>query len=117
MAEYIEEVAKTIEVKNSKGEVIEKKDFYLSKFPAVVGRKIMMKYSVSMSNLNENYDENEEIMKLIMKYVRVELPDGRKVALESQTLIDNHVPDAEMLQALENEMLAYNFSFFRDGEA
>lgn len=116
MAEYIDEELKTIEVKDSKGNVIEKKDFYISKFPAVLGREIMMRYSVSLSRINEEYETNAEILRKIMKFVRVELPDGRKVALDSETLINNHVPDGEMLSALENAVLAYNFSFFRDGE-
>lgn len=116
MAEYIDEELKTVEVKDSKGNVIEKKDFYISKFPAMLGREIMMRYAVSISKINEEYSTNEEILRKIMKHVRVELPDGRRVALESQTLIDNHVPDGEMLQALENAVLDYNFSFFRDGE-
>lgn len=116
MAEYIDEQLKTIEVKNSKGEVVEKKDFYISKFPATIGREIMMRYSVSLTHINEDYSTNEEIMRKIMKFARVELPDGRRIALETQTLIDNHVPSGEMLSALEQEILAYNFSFFRDGE-
>lgn len=115
--EYIDEIAKTVCVKDKADNVIESQEFYLSKFPAVVGRKIMMKYSTTMVDINANYDANEEVMKLIMKYVRVALPDGRKIALETQGLIDNHVKSAEMLAALEQEMLAYNFSFFRDGEA
>lgn len=116
MAEYIDEELKTVEVKDSKGNVIEKQDFYISKFPAVLGREIMMRYSVTMAHLNDEYDANAEVMRKIMRFARVELPDGRKVALESETLINNHVKSGEMLQALENAILAHNFSFFRDGE-
>lgn len=116
MAEYIDEELKTIEVKDGNGNVLEKKDFYISKFPAVLGREIMMRYSTTLSELNTNYSANEEIMYKILKFARVELPDGRKVALENKTLIDNHVPDGEMLSALEQAILAHNFSFFRNGE-
>lgn len=116
MSEYIDEELKTVEVKDSKGNVLEKKDFYISKFPAVLGREIMMRYSVSMAHINEDYSTNEEILRKIMKFVRVELPDGRRLALDSETAINNHVSGGEMLQALENAILAYNFSFFRDGE-
>lgn len=116
MAEYIDEELKTVEVKDSKGNVIEKKDFYISKFPAVLGREIMMRYSVSLSKINEDYSTNEEILRKIMKFARVELPDGRKIALDSETAINNHVPSGEMLSALEQAILAHNFSFFRDGE-
>lgn len=116
MAEYIDEVLQTIEVKDASGKVIESKDFYISKFPAVLGREIMMRYSTTMADINGNYEANEEIMYKILKFARVELSDGRKVALESKTLIDNHVPDGEMLSALEQAILAHNFSFFRNGE-
>lgn len=120
--EYIEEVLKTVEVKKvinektGEEQVVESKDFWLSKFPAVIGREIMMRYSVSLSNIGDDYKSNEDIMRKILKYVRVELADGRKVALDSDTLINNHIPDGEMLSAVENAMLEYNFSFFRDGE-
>ena len=117
MAEYIDETLKTIEVKDSKGTVLEKKDFYLSKFPATVGREIMMRYSTTMANLKNDYSSNAEILSKMMKYVRVDLGDGRKIALESDALINNHVSNGEMLSALEEAILAYNFSFFRDGEA
>ncbi|MBQ2174080.1 MAG: hypothetical protein II453_03055 [Alphaproteobacteria bacterium] len=116
MAEYIDEELKTIEVKDSKGNVIESKDFYISKFPAVLGREIMMRYSTTMANINDDYARNEDVMRKILKFARVELPDGRKIALESESLINNHVPDGEMLSALEQAILAHNFSFFRDGE-
>ena len=116
MAEYIDEELKTIEVKDENGNVLESKDFYISKFPAVLGREIMMRYSTTMADLNSHYEENEEVMRKILKFARVELPDGRKIALESETLINNHVPDGEMLSALEQAILAHNFSFFRNGE-
>lgn len=116
MAEYIDEELKTIEVKNSKGDIIEKKDFYISKFPAILGREIMLRYSVALSNINEDYQQSEELLRKMMKYVRVELPDGRRVALDSETLINNHVGSGELLSALEQAILAHNFSFFRDGE-
>lgn len=124
MSEYIDEELKTVEVKikikdektgKEEEKVIESKDFYISKFPAVLGREIMMRYSVSMAKIDKDYAENEEILRKMMKFVRVELPDGRKIALDSETLINNHVSGGEMLQALENAVLAHNFSFFRDG--
>lgn len=122
MAEYIDEVLKTVEVKRvideatGETEVVEKKDFYISKIPAVLGREIMMRYSVTFANINEDYEANAEVMRKILRFARVELPDGRRVALDSETLINNHVPDGEMLSALEQAILAYNFSFFRNGE-
>ena len=116
MVEYIDEELKTVEVKDEKGNVIESKDFWISKFPAVLGREIMLRYSMSLGKINDEYEANEQIMFKILKFARVELPDGRKIALDSRTLIDNHVPDGEMLQALESAILAHNFSFFKDGE-
>ena len=85
MAEYIDEELKTVEVKDSKGNVIESKDFYISKFPAVLGREIMMRYSVSMANINENYESNAEILRKIMKFARVEMPDGRRKEISSMS--------------------------------
>ena len=122
MSEYIDEVLKTVQVKiknekTKEEEVVESKDFYISKFPAVLGREIMMRYSASLGNINDEYEANEAIMRKILWFARVEMPDGRKIALESDTLINNHVPSGEMLQALETALLEYNFSFFRSGES
>lgn len=122
MAEYIDEELKTVEVRRvvneetGETELVESKDYYISKFPAVLGREIMLKYSLSMTDLVNNYSENEDVMRKILRYVRVGMPDGRRIALDTDTLINNHVPSGEMLQALENAVLEYNFSFFKSGE-
>lgn len=93
--------------------------YFISKIPAVQGREIMLKYS-RYGNNAEEYEKSREVSNMLMKYVRVETEreGGEKVriALDTPTLINNHVPDAEMLLALEAQVMDYTFGFLADGE-
>lgn len=93
--------------------------YWISKIPAVQGREIIMKYR-RYANDAEEYEKSREISSLLMKYVRVETErengERVKIALDTPTLINNHVPDAEMLLALESQVMGYTFNFLSDGE-
>lgn len=89
--------------------------YVLSKFPAVAGREIVTKYPVSNIPKIGEYQQSEEVMLKLMGYVSVKLPDGQALALTTRALVDNHVPDWEVLAKLEWAMLEYNTSFFGQG--
>jgi hypothetical protein len=91
--------------------------FILSKFPATVGREIIMQYPTSALPKVGDYSTNEALMLKIMKYVGVKI-DGRDapLMLESMALVDNHVKSAEDLLRLEWAMMNYNFAFFGNGK-
>lgn len=93
------------------------KTFVLSKFPATVGREVMMTYVPSGMPKVGDYATNEQLMVKIMKYVGVRI-DGRDepLMLTTRQLIDNHVPDGETLMKLEFAMASHNFSFFKNGQ-
>lgn len=104
------------------------KKFIISKLPACAGREIGHLYAPSIApkikigtvELNGDYATNELIMKKLMAFVAVKSDNGTEIRLDSQTLIDQHVykvgEDAWlMLREIENEMIAYNCAFFRDG--
>lgn len=104
---------KEVEIETADGHKV----YLISKFPAVAGREIIAQYPVSgMPKLGE-YKVNEEIMLKLMAYVCVPMPETSPLALNSRTLVDNHVPDWETLARLEWAMMEYNISFFRDGKA
>ncbi|WP_179038232.1 hypothetical protein [Limnobaculum xujianqingii] len=89
--------------------------FIISRLPATVGREILAKYPLSNAPKIGDYDVSHEAMLKMMRYVAVDI-EGNEIALKTQTLIDNHVPDGEALIRLEIEMLKYNTSFFgKDG--
>ncbi len=99
---------KEISVKDVDG--IEK-SFIISRLPATVGREILTKYPLSNAPKIGDYEVSKEAMLKMMSYVCVVI-EGDDIALKTQTLIDNHVPDGEALIRLELEMLKYNTSFF-----
>lgn len=96
---------------------IKGKKYIISKLPATVGREVLFKYPTSNLPKVGDYNVSQEIMLKLLSYVAVELEDGRQIQLNTQSLIDNHVPSAEALILLEKEMFVYNFDFFHDGTA
>ena len=93
------------------------KTFVLSKFPATVGREIMMTYVPSGMPKVGDYATNEALMLKIMKYVGV-MVEGRDepLMLTTRQLVDNHIPDGETLMKLEFAMASHNFAFFNNGQ-
>jgi len=91
--------------------------FMLSKFPATVGREIIMQYPTSALPKVGDYSTNEALMLKIMSHVAVAI-DGREtpLTLSTQALVDNHVKNAEDLLRLEWAMMNYNFAFFGNGK-
>lgn len=92
------------------------KTYRISKFPATVGREIVAKYPVSNMPKLGDYKVSEEVMLKLMSYVEVVLPE-RSIRLSTQELVNNHVPDWEVLAQLEWEMLSYNCSFLTNGKS
>lgn len=94
------------------------KDYHLSKFPATVGREILLQYPTSALPKLGEYKTNHLLMLRIMSYVGVQI-EGREglLMLTTSELVDNHVPDGEALIKLEWAMIQHNYSFFTDGRA
>lgn len=90
--------------------------FVISKFPAIAGREIITKYPTSLIPKVGDYATNEEVMLKVMGYVERITNDGQKIRLSSRALVDNHVPNWEMLVKLEGAMMEYNCSFFQNGK-
>jgi len=91
--------------------------FVLSKFPATVGREIILQYPTSALPKIGDYSTNEALMLKIMSYVGVRL-EGRDEPqmLTVMALVDNHVASTEDLLRLEWAMMNYNFAFFGNGK-
>lgn len=90
------------------------KAYVLSKFPAVAGREIVAKYPLSNMPKLGDYGVSEEVMLKLMAFVGVQTAGGVQ-PLATRALVDNHVPDWEVLARLEWAMLEYNCSFFANG--
>ena len=103
---------KTLPLPTQSGET---RTYVLSKFPAVAGREIVAKYPLSNMPKLGDYGVSEEVMLKLMAFVGVELAGGNIQPLNTRALVDNHVPDWEVLARLEWAMLEYNCSFFSNG--
>lgn len=93
------------------------KTFILSKFPAVAGREIVCKYPLSNIPKLGDYAVSEETMLKLMAHVGVPRDDGTVLRLTTRALVDNHIPDWEVLAKIEVQMMEYNCSFFANGRA
>ncbi len=91
--------------------------YILSNFDAVAGRRIVSQYPMTGLPKVGDYAENEKLMLQLMSYVAAVTPDGRRLRLETEALVNNHVPDFEMLAKIEIAMMGKNCSFFRDGRS
>lgn len=91
--------------------------FILSKFPATVGREIILQYPTSALPKVGDYATNEALMLKIMRYVGVTI-EGRDepLMLTTPQLVDNHVRSTEELLKLEWAMMNHNFAFFSNGD-
>jgi len=90
--------------------LIDGKTITISKFPCVAGRRIVSNYLASAVPKVGDYEVNQEMMFLMMRYVSV-----NGIVLESEALIDNHIGSWETCLKVEGEIMAYNCSFFREG--
>lgn len=91
--------------------------FVISKIPAVDAREVMAKYTTSNIPKVGEYDASEAVMLKMMGYVARITPEGKHIALKTRALVNNHVPNWEILTKLEWEMMKYNCSFFQNGKA
>lgn len=91
--------------------------FVLSKFPATIGREILMQYPTSALPKVGDYATNEAVMLKVMQYVGVNI-EGRPepLMLTTRALVDNHIVSTEDLIRLEWAMMNYNFAFFGNGQ-
>jgi hypothetical protein len=101
-----------------KDHVLGGKTYVLGKFPATVGREILMQYPTSAIPKVGDYATNHAMMLRIMSHVGVRI-DGQPepLMLTTEALVNNHVPNGETLVKLEFAMISHNFDFFGDGRA
>lgn len=91
--------------------------FVISKFPALAGREIVTQYPLSALPKIGDYAINEAMAKKILSYVEAVNKEGNRFRLNTEAMINNHVPDWETMAKIEKAMLAYNVSFFSKGKS
>jgi len=98
-----------------KGQDGVERTYVLSKFPAVAGREIITQYPLTAMPKIGDYATNQALMLKVLAFVGVRLEGGEPLPLTTRALVDNHVPDWELLARLEWAMMEYNVSFFSNG--
>ena len=89
--------------------------FFISKFPATVGRRIVTQYPITGAPRVGDYDANVLLMHMMLGFTAA-VTDAGPVVLSTEALIDNHTRDYETLMRLEYAMMEYNCSFLRAGK-
>lgn len=102
----------------AKGDGVEK-EIVISKLPATVGMDVVLQLPSGILPKIGDYKVIMSLRSILMKYTAVEIDAGGQTVqqtLSSDTLINNHIPNAEMLMGVLYEMLKYNYGFFRNGK-
>lgn len=94
---------------------IGEKDFILHKAPATVGYEVALRYAKAKEE--NNIEELQKCLYILLKYVELDLKDGRTVALSDESIINQHITDVSTLVALQAEIVTHNFDFFVPAEA
>lgn len=95
----------------------EEKTYIISRFPAIASREILQGYlKAAAPSSNTDYSESQRLMKKLMCYVAAVTSEGTEVLLKTEMLINNHVPDFDVLSKLESQALDYNSDFFKIGK-
>lgn len=108
------ELIKPLEIKIKDIDGIEQ-TFIISRLNAMLGREVIAKYPLSSMPKIGDYETNKDTMLKLIAHTQKVLPDGTKITLNSEALINNHITDGETLMKLEYEMLKYNISFLANG--
>jgi hypothetical protein len=97
------------------------KTLILSHFYAWEGTEIALSIPWSaLSNLQNLQDFGGipgimGVIGKILKYVAVPIDGREPIRLTTPELVDNHIPDWEMVLKIVGHMITYNASFFQDG--
>lgn len=91
------------------------KKFIINKAPATIAYEVALRskqiYAKSKDK-DEDVEEQMICLNKLLKYVSIDLGDGRKMPLESESIINQHITNVKDLIDLQKEVMAVNFDFF-----
>lgn len=82
--------------------------FIIHKAPATVAYNAALEYG--MGQENKDADAIMRAIYKLMSYVEIVLPDDRKVLLNNQEIINQHVTEMSTLLQLQREVVDVNFT-------
>lgn len=99
---------KEIELKDLDGNTHK---FIISRFNALDGYELISNFPKTMFNKGESFKDHKEVLIKIFSHVEAFKQDGNTIRLTSEALINNHIPDYELLMKILKEVGTYNSSF------
>ena len=97
---------------NGKTVEIGGKKFIINKAPATVAYEVALKYQKILRTGKDEVSEQVDCLNKLMKFVSVDLGDGRKMPLDSESAINQHITNVKDLVELQKEVTDVNFGFF-----
>lgn len=92
--------------------ILNNKKFIIHKAPATVAYSAAIEY-----NMAQESKDASGVMKCIfslLKYVELELEDGRKVTLDNQEIINQHIKELGTMLELQKAVVMANFTSLAD---
>lgn len=83
--------------------------FIIHKAPATVAYNAALEYGMGQDN--KDADAIMRAVYKLMAYVEIVLSDDRKVMLNNQEIINQHIKDMDTLLQLQKEVVVVNFTF------
>ena len=90
--------------------VLGEETFLIHKAPATVSYDVAMRYNIAQEK--QDADALMKCLYMLLKYVEVVLEDGRKVPLDNQEIINQHIKTPADLLELQKETVSVNFTSF-----
>lgn len=89
--------------------------FVISKMPCLAAQEVIIRIGSGIIPLINQYAISEDMVIKMLSCCQRVYDDKPNVPLISKDIINNHIPDFEVLIQLENECLKYNYDFFAQG--
>lgn len=89
--------------------------FVISKMPCLTAQEVIIRIGAGVIPLINQYAISEDMVIKMLSCCQRVYDDRPNVPLISKDIINNHIPDFEVLIQLENECLKYNYDFFAQG--
>lgn len=103
-------------IDSGKKVVVGGKTFIVKKAPATIAYEVALRYKKVGDKDKDEVAEQMTCLNALMKYVEVDLGDGRTMALDSESVINQHINNVSDLVELQKEIIEVNFGFFLQGD-
>lgn len=103
-------------IDSGKKVVVGGKTFVIKKAPATVAYEVALRYKKVGEKGKDEVTEQMTCLNALMKYVSVDLGDGRMMPLDSESVINQHISNVSDLVDLQKELMEVNFGFFLQGD-